>query len=74
MTLLYAPHLEILDKKKNGETLTEEEEDLMINLTKLKNKSYDRGQDLLSQGDPSEAIRYYEQSRDNGESLSIEQK
>ena len=46
----------------------------MINLTKLKNKSYDRGQDLLSQGDPSEAIRYYEQSRDNGESLSIEQK
>lgn len=45
-----------------------------MSLSKLKSRSYDCGQERLEAGDPHGAIKYYEQSQEFGQVLTIDQK
>ena len=45
--LQYAPQLEILENKKNRKKITPEEEEFLINIAKLKDVDFDKGQQHL---------------------------
>lgn len=71
LILKYSPHLDIIEKKKKKIPLESHEEEILQSISKLKGRSYDRGQELLEDGNPSEAVKYYEISQEQGESLTI---
>jgi hypothetical protein len=43
-------------------------------LSQFRDTHFDKGQQLLEEGDPSGAVKYYEQSNDSGVQLSFTQK
>ena len=59
LVLQYAPHLEILDKKTRMIPLTEHELDLIQSIQKFRGNDFDKGKQLLEDGDPGSAIKYY---------------
>lgn len=59
LVLQYAPHLEILDKKARMIPLTEHELDLIQSIQKFRGNDFDKGKQLLEDGDPGSAIKYY---------------